>query len=179
MAALRLTQTVLEILTASGASAAGAPNASAVQVTQVVLEVLTALGASGFVQSHLGASLVWIYSGVSGQANVVVRTGTTVSAEWIVSAGSSHTYLWTFGGVSQMAGFASTATTSLITRVYSTVAGELGVRQVSTTLSATVSAQASTLTSAVAIHVGAVVWPNLWDGKIVRESQRARRVWPL
>ena len=179
MAALRLTQTVLEILTASGGSAPAAPNASAVQVTQVVLEVLTALGASGFVQSHLGASVVWTVSGVSGVVNVVIAGNTPISGAWRVSDGTSHLYSWVFGGVTHASGFASTATTSSILRTYSVTGGALGLFQVSTTLSATVSGQASSITSAVGLHVGACVWPNLFDGKIVRESQAARRVWPL
>ena len=84
-----------------------------------------------------------------------------------------------FGGVAGVAGFVSTASTSAITRTYSIAGQELGLRQVSTTLSATVSAQNSSLTSAVAVHVGGVAWPNMFDGKVQRENQPARRVWPL
>ncbi len=153
MAAIRVTQLILEVLTASGASAAGASAAAA----------------------SLTASVVWIQSGVSGVQNVVILRGTVVSAEWIVSGGSAHTYSW----VTNYAGFVSTATTSLVTRTFSVAPATMTMRQVSTTLSATVSALASTITSAVQIYVGAITVPNYWDGKVTRESQDRRRVWPL
>ena len=156
MAAIRLTQIVLEILTASGASAGGVASAAS-----------------------LAARVVWIVSGTSGVANVLLLKGTTVSAEWIVSGGTSHTYAWTFGGMANYAGFVSTATTSLITRTLSIAPATTGMRQVSTTLSALVSAQASLLTSAMQLYVGAVAIPNVWDGKITKESQARRRVWPI
>jgi len=60
------------------------------------------------------------------------------------------------------------------------VAGvEAGFRAISSTLSAHVDEVASSLTSATGVHVTAITVPNSFDGRVVKESQRARRVWPL
>lgn len=119
-------------------------------------------------------------SGTSGVANVVILAGTPVSGAWSVSGGTSHVYAWTFGGVSNISGFISTATTSSVARTYSVAGGgTLGIREVSTTLSATVSALNSSLTSAVQIHTGAVTVPSYYDGNVTLESQKARKVFPL
>ena len=149
------------------------------QVTLLVFEVLTGGSAAAAAATSLTGSVVWIVSGISNVANVILRQGTTVSAEWIISGGTSHTYAWTFGGMANYAGFVSTATTSLVTRTLSVAPATMGIRQVSTTLSAIVSAQASLLTSAMTLHVGAIAVPNYFDGHITKESQNRRRTWPL
>lgn len=171
MATTQTTQVVFEVLTASAGT-------SGVQATQIVFEVLTFSGAY-LAAASLAASLVWIYSGVSNQNTVVIVKGTAVSAEWVISEGTSHLYTWTFGGVTNYAGFVSTATTSSITRTFSIAPATTGMRQISSTLSATVNAVNSSITSATAVNVTAVTIPNLFDGRISKESQRARRVFPI
>ena len=153
MAAIRVTQVVLEVLTASGASAGGA--ASAISLTGTVS---------------------WTVSGIAGVSNVVIAKGTVVSGSWSVSGTSAFTYSWTFGQVANYAGFVSTATTSIITRTFSVAGGALGIRQVSTTVT---DVSAASLTSGFTVRVAALVWPNLHDGILKKESQKAKRVWPL
>lgn len=147
--------------------------AAPIRVTWVALEILTASGASLVSPTTLTTSLVWIQSSVSGVRNVIIAPGTTVSAEWVVSGGTSpFTQAFTFGGVSNIAGFGSTATTSIITRTFSVA----GVREVSATVS---DASAHSATSAVRIHTAAVVVPNYHDGKITISSQSRTRTMPL
>ena len=142
-------------------------------LTWLGIEVLTASGASLIASTALTASLIWIQSSVSGVRNVIVARGTTVSADWIVSGGvSAFTHSFTFGQVSNIAGFASTATTSIITRTYSVA----GVREVSATVS---DASGASMTSAVRVHTAAVVVPNYHTGIVTLSSQRHTRTWPL
>ena len=143
------------------------------RVTWAALEVITAGGASAVASTTLTASLVWIQSSVSGVRNVIVARGTTVSADWIVSGGiSTFTYGFTFAGTSNIAGFASTAATSIATRTYSVA----GVREVSATVS---DASGASITSAVRVHTAAAVVPNYHDGKVTLSSQKYTRTVPL
>lgn len=165
---IRTTQLVAEVLTSFQSAAA-----TDVQVTQLVAEILT--GLSGADAIGMAGRILWSYSGVSGRDTLIIARGTAVSGEWSLSGGSGHTYSWTFGQVTNYAGFASTATTSSLGRTFSVAGGELGWRQISST----VSAGTASLTSALVAHVAAVAVPNYFDGKVTRESQRGRRVWPL
>ena len=147
--------------------------AAPTQVTWTAIEVLTASGQAVAPTVALTASLIWIQSSVSGVRNVIVARGTTISADWVVSGGvSAFTYAFTFGGVSNIAGFGSTATTSIISRTYSVA----GVRAVSATVS---DASAASVTSAVQVHTAAVVVPNHHDGKVTLSSQKYTRTYPL
>ena len=142
-------------------------------LTWLGIEVLTASGASQIASTALTASLVFIVSGTSGVRNVVVARGTTVSADMLISGGiSAYTFTWGFGGVSNIAGFASTATTSIVTRTYSVP----GIREVSATVS---DASGASATSAVRVHTAAVVVPNYHTGIVTLSSQRYTRTWPL
>jgi len=165
-----VTQLLVEVLTVSGGSLGD------ILVTQLLAEVLTYTPTSGV---SLTAQLLWDYSGVSGQNTLVLARGTQATGAWVVSGASAHTYLWTFGGVSNYAGFASTATTSSVTRTFSVAGVEGAFRAISSTISAQVLGSDSTLTSATGVHVTAITVPNSFDGLVVKESQRARRVWPL
>ena len=147
--------------------------AAPTRVTWLGIEVLTTSGASVIASTALTASLVWIQSSVSGVRNVIIARGTTLSADWIVSGGvSAFTHSFTFGQVSNIAGFASTATTSIITRTYSVA----GVREVSATVS---DASGASATSAIRVHTAAVVVPNYHTGIVTLSSQRYTRTWPL
>ena len=161
----QLTQQVLEVVHV------GLPDA---QLTQVVVEVVRVDSGTGVVSAvSLTAVLVWIQSSVSGVRNVIIARGTTVSADWVVSGGTSaFTHSFTFGGVSNIAAFVSTATTSIITRTYSVA----GVREVSATVS---DASGTSITSAVRVHTAAVVMPNYFDGRITHSSQPKTRTVPL
>ena len=147
--------------------------AAATFLTWIGLECLTASGASQIASTALTASLVWIQSSVSGVRNVIVARGTTVSADWVVSGGvSTFTHSFTFDQVSNIAGFASTAATSIITRTYSVA----GVREVSATVS---DASGASATSAIRVHTAAVVMPNHHSGKVTLASQPYTRTFPL
>ena len=150
--------------------------AAPTQVTWLALECLTASGASAAAPPPtvaLTASVIFIVSGTSGVRNVIVARGTTVSGDIVVSGGASaYNFSWGFGGVSNIAGFTSTATTSIVTRTFSVA----GIREVSATVS---DASAASVTSAAQVHTAAVVLPNHYDGKITLSSQRYTRTWPL
>ena len=161
----RVTQLLAEILTVSGPPPVGGPT----RVTQLLAEVLTVD------RTPLTATLLFSVSGVSGVANVVIRTGTTVSGSWSVSGGAGHLYSWVFADLHGQSGFVSTAATSTIVRTYSVAGGSLGTRGVSSTVTASI----SSVTSAVLLHVTGIQVPNQLDGVFQRESQRARRTWPL
>jgi hypothetical protein len=146
-------------------------SAHAEQVFATLL--VTSGGSAGVSTVSLTAQLVAILSGTSGVANVLLAPGTLLSAEWVVSGGiEPHTYDWSFSGHATEAGFVSTAATSAVARTYAVGTGTRGV-------SATVSdATPASVTSAFLVYVGAVVWPNVYDSNVTRETQPYRRVWP-
>ena len=166
----RATQLLAEVLTVSGTPPPGGPT----RATQLLAEVLTV--SAGI--APLTARLLWSVSGTSGVANVVIRAGTTVSGSWSVSGGAGHLYSWAFADLHGQSGFVSTAATSAIVRTYSVAGGQLGTRGVSSTVTAS-GFGTSSVTSAVLLHVTGIKVPNQLDGVFQRESQRARRTWPL
>lgn len=147
-------------------------------VTQLGLEVLVASGASAAASSvSLSARLVWIVSSTSTVANVIVAHSTPVSAEWVVSGGiSAFTYSYTLADMTNVAGFVSTATTSALTRTYTGAGGNtLGTRRISSTVS---DASGASLTSSILVHVRATTVPNPLDGRVYYENQFRRQVIP-
>lgn len=180
-AAAKVTQGVVEVLASPSAAAKitqgtlevlASPSAAA-KVTQGVLEALVVVPPSAV---GLTAQLVWIVSGTSTVANVIIAPSTTISAEWIVSGGvSPFTYSYTLTDMVNVAGFVSTATTSAITRTYTNAGGPDGTRRVSSTVS---DASAASVTSAILVHMRATVMPNPLDGVIQYESQYRRLIIP-
>ena len=191
MATIRLTQEVIEVLTVDAESLGSAT--SSIRVAQLLLEMLTvgpqvltpsAVAASwstgtpnvfGLAVATLTAQVVLVVSSVS-VVNAIGHVPLTVSAEWRVCGGAGPlSYHWSFEGVSQMAGFASTATTSSVTRTYTTGGGSLERHRVSARV---VDVGGVSTTSAFYVHVRARRAPSEFDGKVVIESQRRRRVFP-
>lgn len=193
----RWTQLGLEVLTAgSGTSAASAD--AGPRWTQLGVEILTAgsgAGASAITLSATAVSGLWaagtpVVSLGNGplfgrllftvstvtRAQILGRTPLSASAEWQVSGGTgTYTYSWVFGNVLHESGFASTATTSSISRTYRLAGGALERRTVSTTVTDT---SGASLTSAFNIYVRGQQVPTGLDGNLVLESQPRRCVWP-
>jgi hypothetical protein len=168
----RIGQFTVEVL--RGAESAVASITEGTFSAHVAAAWMYVLVASGTSATALATQLVAVVSGTSGVANIVMAPSTVVSAEWIVTTGNApYDYDWTLADMTNVAGFVSTATTSAISRTYTTGGS---TRRVSSTVS---DAAAASVTSAMLVHVGAIVAPNRYDSAVVFESQPYRMTWPI
>ncbi len=104
-------------------------------------------------------------------ANAVGLRPLAVSAEWVVSGGTSpFAFQWLANDPT------ASATTSAFTRTYSAGSGA----PYNTLVSARVSdASGTTVASSFLVQLRFVRSPNPFDGRFVVESQKTRRLWPM
>lgn len=171
MADIQVTQIQIEVLTASGLSAAVGVVGDGL-ITQFVAEYLVSDAVS-----TLTATLQHIVSGTS-VVNVVGVASLVVSSEWVTNGGNApFTYSWVFADIENEAGFSTLDAGSAITRTYVNAGGgNLGRRRASSTI---IDAAGLSFTSAYQAHIAGVAFPNQFDGIFQRENQPTRRVWPI